>query len=72
MSQNRGLVRVTYEMLLDALGLPKSMRILAIVQKPEDILNGTFYLVAGHASLPEHLEGAAPRVMTVDALQEKR
>lgn len=72
MHQHTGLLRVTHELLIDRLGLPTDMRILAVVQKPEDLLDGTFQLVVEHSDLPDRLEGAAPRVMTIESLAKSK
>ena len=66
MTQNKALMRVTYELLLDALGLPDDVRILAVTQQPEDILVGAFRLVIEHPDLPLHAEGATPPTLTAD------
>lgn len=70
MRQGTGLLRVTHELLIQALRLPADVRILAVVQTPEDMLNGVVQLVIEHPKLPERLEGAAVRSMTTEALAQ--
>ena len=66
MNKHRLVLQVTYEALLEAIGLFPPVRLFSIVQEPEDVMTGSVRLVIEHPVFPEVYEDEIPRTVTIE------
>lgn len=67
---NQAVMVVTYEALINVLGIPKDVGISALVQDPDDTLRNQVRILLKHPSLPVHYEAEEPRQYNIEEIKK--